>query len=291
LGVEAALRGVVRTSVKISVEHRPDAGCGCNGMAVSRDGTLVYLANAYDFDSRGICLPAVQAFRIADGARVYVFNFFYCAAHQVAVSPTEDGLVFVADSLNKCVWVLTPTLDMEYSIGSGKLHEPRGVCVNADVVCVSDERRSRVYVFRRSDGALLRAFGREGGMRGSHNLCFMANQRHVALFANKRVHIFDSASGVHVRTVGAGLRRHDGIMLVTPSDEIVIAVEVYSRNWKQYGLTKIVIYDAYGTLLKTFLCNKSIEAFAQIKGTLLGYDKGCWKAPGFMCGTALLTIE
>jgi hypothetical protein len=101
----------------------------------------------------------------------------------------------------------------------------------------------------------------------------MADQRHVALFANKRVHIFDSASGVHVRTVGAGLREHDGIMLVTPHDEIVVAVKVYSgfqRVWRQ---NKIVIYDAYGTLLKTFLCtNNCIEALVEYNGTLLAYD-------------------
>jgi hypothetical protein len=270
------IRGVVRTSVKIPFKQRPFPYG--NGMAVSRDGALVYLAGS------GPCTDEfrraeVQAFRIADGARVYATSsdMKWCNARQLAVSPADDDLVFVVDWTSRCVQVLTPSLERRCSIGAGRLHEPLGVCANADVVCVSDKRHSRVLVFRRSDDALLRDFGREGAMRGLHNLCFMADLRHVALFANKRVHIFDSASGVHVRTVGAGLRAHDGIMLVTPQDEIVVAVKAYAGNRRLWNQTKICIYDALGSLLKTFVCaTNCIDAFAQCDGKLLGYDSGRW---------------
>jgi tripartite motif-containing protein 2/3/tripartite motif-containing protein 71 len=134
---------------------------GSNGLAVTRDGATLLFTDG----------NAIHAFSVADGSRLRAvgsngsgpLQFRY--PRQISVAP--DGFVFVADCDNDRVQVLTPTLDFHGFVGAGELKYPRGVCANADVVVVSESYpASRISVFDRRDGSLLRRFGTFGSGDG-----------------------------------------------------------------------------------------------------------------------------
>jgi hypothetical protein len=77
-----------------------------------------------------------------------------------------DDFVFVADSDNHRVQVLTSLLEFHAFVGVGQLRGPGGVCADADVIVVSEHNAHRISVFNRRDGTLLRQFGCPGGGDG-----------------------------------------------------------------------------------------------------------------------------
>ncbi len=143
-----------------------------NGVAVSVDGSTLLVS-----DGQGGS-HAIHEFRVVDGSRLRVIGGGGDGPLQL-VFPRQVwvGFVFVADSGNNRVQVLTPTLDFHAFVGVGQLHRPVGVCANADVVALSDVRG--VSVFDRRDGARLRRFGRGGGgaLKCGLGLCFMSGGR------------------------------------------------------------------------------------------------------------------
>jgi DNA-binding beta-propeller fold protein YncE len=154
-----------------------------------------------------------------------------CWPNQLCVAP--DGVVFVADYGNKHVQVLSPppTLDLVDLIGDGLLRCPRGVCADDTVVVVSESRDGHLLVFRRTDGALLRRIGRDGGGVGDgqlghpYALCLLRRDRHVAVAEalNGRVSVFSVDSGDFIRHVGARvLKRPEGVAC-SACDELVVA--------------------------------------------------------------------
>jgi DNA-binding beta-propeller fold protein YncE len=197
-----SLRGVVSRVI--------DTPClvSFNGVAVSRDGCTL-LVSACGGGSH-----AIHEFRVADGSRRRVIGskgdgpLQFKDPRQVYIAP--DDFVFVADSLNHRVQVLTPSLDFHAFIGEGELHWPTGVCANADVVAVAEASDHRISVFDRHDGALLRRIGSEGSGDGElfwpWALCFMPGERHVAVAEgdNNRVSVF-SVDGEFIRHVGVGV--------------------------------------------------------------------------------------
>jgi hypothetical protein len=144
----------------------------------------------------------------------------------VCIAP--DGFVFVADSSNHRVQVLTPALDFHGFIGVGQLEYPAGVCASADVVVVAELVRCRVSVFGRGDGALLRCFGCRGGGDGQLSrpagLCFLSDDRLIAVAdeGNRRVCVF-SVDGEFIRHVGVGVLKSPIGVACSPFDELVVA--------------------------------------------------------------------
>jgi DNA-binding beta-propeller fold protein YncE len=155
--------------------------------------------------------------------------------------------VFVADSRNNRVQVLTPTLDFHGFVGVGELSGPRGVCANDDVVVVSESSAHRVSVFNRGDGALLRRFGSRGSADGQlqcpYGLCFVSGDRHMAVAdcANKRVSVF-SVGGDFVRHVGVGLLGGTMGVASTAFDELVVA---------DGGTCCVFVFSSSGKAMKT----------------------------------------
>jgi hypothetical protein len=139
-----------------------------------------------------------------------------------------DGFVFVADCGNRCVQVLTPTLDFHCFIGHGELENPAGVCASADVVVVSEGVAPCVSMFNRRDGSLVRRFGcygsSDGQLRFPRGLCLMSGDRHVAVvdYGNDRVSVF-SVGGEFVRHVGVGVLRSPQGVAASAFDELVVA--------------------------------------------------------------------
>ncbi len=173
-----SLRGVVSRVI-----NTPGVEPYCNGVAVSLDGSTLLVA-----DSGACGSHTIHAFRVADGSRLRVIGgegdgpLQFSHPYQVWIAP--DGHVFVADSMNHRVQVLTPSLDFHCFVGVGHLVGPSGVCADDGIVVVS-EWEHRISVFNRGDGALLRRFGSfglgDGQLRFPCGLCFMSGHRHVAI--------------------------------------------------------------------------------------------------------------
>jgi tripartite motif-containing protein 71 len=217
----------------------------CNGVAVSRDGSTLLVADC-DGGSH-----AIHVFRVADGLRLRVIGgtgdgpLQFKNPRQVWVA--SDDFVFVVDNGNKRVQVLTPRLDFHGFVGVGQLEYPAGVCADDDVIMVSECTADRISVFERCDGALLRRFGSHGSGNGKLNwpagLCFMSGHRRVAVAenGNRRISVF-SVEGEFVRHVGVGKLRLPHGVACSAFDELVVA------DW---GNHRVVVFSASGELLKT----------------------------------------
>jgi DNA-binding beta-propeller fold protein YncE len=216
-----------------------------NGVAVSRDGSTLLVS-----DNEGGS-DALHAFRVGDGSRLRVIGsrgsgpLQFKQPRQVWVA--SDDFVFVADSANKRVQVLTPRLDFHGFVGAGQLNIPAGVCANDAVVVVPEAGAHRISVFNRCDGALLRRFGCRGGGDGQlyfpQGLCFMSGHNHVAVADNNnhRVSVF-SVDGEFVRHVGVGMLHYPTGVACSAFDEIVVA---------DSGSNRVVVFSASGEMLKT----------------------------------------
>jgi DNA-binding beta-propeller fold protein YncE len=255
-----SLRGV-----ESGVIGTPGSKLVTNGVAVSRDGSTLLVSHTNGSH-------AIHVFSVADGSRLRVvgsrgngpLQFF--GPRQVWVA--SDDFVFVADSRNDRVQVLTPTLDFHAFVGVGQLDYPSGVCANDDVVVVSEvAAHRRVSVFNRGDGALLRRFGSRGSGDGQldcpYGLCFMSGERHVAVAdcGNYRVSVF-SMDGDFVRHVGVGVLRGPRGVACSAFDELVVA---------DHDARRVVVFTSSGEA--SVAMGRAWFASVAIHGsTVLAYD-------------------
>jgi DNA-binding beta-propeller fold protein YncE len=139
-----------------------------------------------------------------------------------------DGFVFVAESGNHRVQVLTPTLDFHAFTEVGRRGTPFGVCANADVVVVSEYLTHTIAVFSLCDGSLVRRLGSNRSCNDKplhpRGLCFMSDDRHVAVADddNDRVSVF-SVAGEFIRYIGKGVLRRPKGVAASAFDELVVA--------------------------------------------------------------------
>jgi DNA-binding beta-propeller fold protein YncE len=221
-----SLRGVVRRVIDTF-----GVKSSSNGIAVSRDGSTLLVSDCWG----RVQGHTVLEVSVADGSLRRVVGGFgdgplqFNRPRQVWIA--DDGFVFVADCENNRVQVLTPTLDFHGFVGMGavQLARPTGVCANSDVVVVSEATASRISVFSRRDGALLRRFG-SGGVGDvltswPLGLCFMPGGRHVAVAeeSNHHVNVFSVDDGELVRTVGVGVLHHPRGVACSAFGELVVA--------------------------------------------------------------------
>jgi DNA-binding beta-propeller fold protein YncE len=176
-----------------------------------------------------------------------------------------DGFVFVADLGNDLVQVLTPALDFHGFIDAGSLQYPCGVCANADVVVVAENYpASRITVFNRRDGSLLRRIGTSGSGDGElmmpHGLCFIHDDHHVAVADsyNSRVSVF-SVDGQFIPHVGVGMLCGPRDIACSTVDELVIADSDNSR---------IAVFSASGDLIATSPVDRACVGVAVHGGTV-----------------------
>jgi hypothetical protein len=232
-----ALRGVVRRVIDTGVRSHH------NGLAVSIDGCTLLVPISAPGGSH-----AIHELSVADGSRRRVIGcegdgpLQFRLPCQVHIAP--DGFVFVADTGNDRVQVLTPSLDFKCFVGQGRLKGPAGVCANAVVVVVSEVFSRRISVFNRGDGALLRRIGSARGQLGAPcGLCFMSGDRHVAVAERltDRVSVF-SVDGEFIRRVGVGLLKSALGVAASAFDELVVA---------DYGGKCLRVFSSTGDVLAT----------------------------------------
>lgn len=197
-----------------------------HSVAISRDGLTLFLT---DIDGKSHCMYVLRA---ADGAVLRRIGgpgdapLQFYGPRQVCVSC--DDFVFVADSGNARIQILTPKLDFYGFVGVGQLDSPWGVCSSAHVIFVSETNVSRVSVFSRG-GLLLQRFGCPR-LRQPKALCFMAGHRHVAVadFQKARVTLFDF-EGAFRRHIGTGtLRGPVGVACADVTNDLVVT-DIWSR--------------------------------------------------------------
>jgi DNA-binding beta-propeller fold protein YncE len=251
------LRGVVSRVI-----DTPRVKSYCNGVAVSRDGSTLLVADSALHGSH-----AIHAFRVADGSRLRVIGrdgvgpLQFSHPYQLCIAP--DDYVFVADGANNRVQVLTPSLDFHCFVGVGQLSRPTGVCADDNIVVVSEWEAHRISVLNRCEGALLRRFGSFGRGDGQLcfpcGLCFMSGHRHIAVADsdNHRVSVF-SVEGEFIRHVGVGQLRSPNGVACSAFDELVVADTLNDR---------VVVFSASGELLKTMV-HRAVTGVAISGGTI-----------------------
>jgi 6-phosphogluconolactonase (cycloisomerase 2 family) len=238
-----------------------------NGVAVSRDGSTLLVSDCVGG------FNAIHAFRVADGSRLRVIGsrgtgpLQFLQPCQVWVA--SDDFVFVADTGNDRVQVLTPRLDVHAFVGISQLSSPYGVCADDDVVMVSETGSGthRISVFKRCDGALLRRFGSFGSgdcqLNYPQGLCFMPGHRHVAVAdrSNGRVSVF-SVEGEFVRHVGVGELFDPAGVACSAFDELVVA---------DSGNDRVAVFSASGEMLTT-MADGVFVGVAMHGGTIFAQD-------------------
>jgi hypothetical protein len=228
-----SLRGVVSRVIDTD-------GVVGRGVALSADGCTLLASDGSH---------AVHEFNIVDGSLLRVVGtngdgpLQFREPQQLCIA--SDGFVFIADSGNSRVQVLTPTLDFHRFIGQGQLSGPIGVCANTDIVVVSDRPHCRISTFDRASGAPLHHFSsygtRDGQLRAPGGLCFVSGDRHVAVadYGNRRVIVF-SVEGEFIRHVGVGVLSGPMGVVASAFDELVVA---------DYGNRCLRVFSSTGDLL------------------------------------------
>jgi hypothetical protein len=218
------LRGVVSRVI-----DTPGVKTDTNGIAVSRDGAALFVADFY------VSVHAIHVISVADGSTLR------------EVGDKGHGFVFVADYKSDRVQVLSPDLSFDSLVGVGQLQRPVGVCANADVVVVSEGDSHRVSVFSRS-GRMVARFGCHGSGDGElaspFGLCFASGDRRVAVaeYCNSRVSVF-GIHGEFIRHVGVGVLKWPQGVACSAFDELVVG---------NVGYDCLCVFSDAGELLKTF---------------------------------------
>jgi DNA-binding beta-propeller fold protein YncE len=233
--LRGGLRGVVSRVIPT-----PGVHSASNGVAVSRDGCTLLVSDASG------ATHSIHQFSVADGSQVRVIGGFRRPA---GVYVARDGSVFVADSGNNRVQVLTPHLTVIDSLGVRQLRSPGSVCadVDADVVAVCESVAHRVSVLERRTSELLRQFGVEGSGDGQllfpRALCLLGSGGvAVADSGNARVSVF-TIEGVFQRHVGVGVLSTPATIACAPCDELLVGDSAQSR---------LFLFSATGELLASF---------------------------------------
>jgi hypothetical protein len=118
----------------------------CGGMAVTPDGSRLLLT-----DQNNDC---IRLYAVADGT--HLGNVSLQFLHPGRIFVARDGYIFVADTGNNRVQVLTPHLVFSCVFGAFVLSSPTCVCASDDIVVANSS--GKICAFARGDGALLWEF-------------------------------------------------------------------------------------------------------------------------------------
>ncbi len=243
------LRGRLRRKItRCQLTSIGDGGCEplFDSVAFSSDGATLLVPDSFGVTSAIHVLDArsFTLLRVVGGRGSGPLRF----RDPLQLCVADDGFVFIADSRNRRVQVLTPGLDFHGFVGAGQLRCPAAVCANDSAVAVADTDDHVVTVFRRSDGKLLTRFGRDDGhdgeLRMPVGLCFASGGRHIAVAnsSNSRVSVF-SVGGDFIRNVGARVLTCPEAVACSAFDELVVADRVKRRIF--------VFSDAGDVLMKS----------------------------------------
>lgn len=150
-------------------------------MAVTADGAALLLASANH------CIVILN---VADGRVRRTLGSPGHGPHQFwrlgQLSVASDGAVFVADSGNNRIQVLTPALEFARALTGAALRFPVGVCADAENVYVAHDGDDAISVLHRESGAL-RWLIRACAM--PRFLCLLPGRRQLAVSGLYDLHV------------------------------------------------------------------------------------------------------
>jgi hypothetical protein len=136
-----------------------------NGLAVAADGRSLLVSNVASADQIEMNdysvryehagepgHDAIHVYSAADGSLAGTVGSLGCFPGELQFSSPQQvwvaavGSVFVAESDNRRVQVLTPGLTFHCFVGADHLAVVSGVCANADVVSPSSSQRDRTGI-------------------------------------------------------------------------------------------------------------------------------------------------
>jgi hypothetical protein len=163
--------------------------------------------------------------------------------------------------------VLTPSLDFHGCVGVGHLERPQGVCANADIVVVSEAAASRISVFSRRDGALIRRIGARCGagfeLGYLLGLCFTRGDRGVAVADEINHRVCElTVGGELVRHVGVGVLDAPQGVACSAFDELVVA---------DVGNERVAVFCTDGSVGRVLDCG-NFSGAAVLGGTIVALD-------------------
>ncbi len=229
------------------------------GVALTRDGSRLLVSN---------CSDSVYVYSVATGEKIRTLGgdtwgtgrLEFWSPHQVWIA--DDDFVFVADSENLRIQILTPQFEFHGFAGEQRLCSPVGVCAN-DRVIVASEWNGCVSVLCRRSDALLRRIGSHrcgGHLDSPRGLCFVAGTSDFAVAdcETNRISVF-SLDGEFRRHIGEGLLKGptDVACFAGGGDELVVADK---------GNCRVVVLGATGEVLHELVV-------ADTESRYIGHDK------------------
>jgi DNA-binding beta-propeller fold protein YncE len=249
-GAPRSLRSIFAASVVRflgGVSLATTSRCSITLTGFAMPGGVVLLSNNAMLLFADYSANVLRVIRATDGAQLRAIGkaghgplqFLYVRQLYVA----RDGAVFVADSGNNRVQILTPALDFDQYLGEGYLYYPNSVCADAEAVVVAD--CTRIHVFHRASGLLLRTFsgfGTVGGLlNGPRVLTFLHGHRHVAISDGDKVSVF-TLDGEFCRLVGAGVIASPHELACSAWGELVVV---------DYRRRRVAVFDSDGAVIAT----------------------------------------
>jgi DNA-binding beta-propeller fold protein YncE len=125
-----------------------------HGLALSLDESSLYVADC--------ALSVVNAYDPNSGQALWSRH----VPGAMSVAVLSSGIIAAVSCTKNCVYTLSPVGSHLYTFGATKLHDPRGIAVDAlDRIVVASYNNDEVCVFS-SDGTFLSMFGSFGDKRG-----------------------------------------------------------------------------------------------------------------------------
>jgi hypothetical protein len=241
------LRGVVVRRIRTR-------GRNCiSGLAISRDGTTVFTANASDHAMRAYSVASGELLCATPGKDHATQPLQFLFPRQLCVA--ADGTVFVADGGHNCIHVVTPRFDTLQFFGKDDvLWAPTAVCCDDELVATIGSPR-QLIVFCRGTGARLlhvdlavvlklpakTNFAFYGGM------CFWTTRRDIAFtdFYGGCVYAV-SLEGNLLQRIGDGVLRCPQGLACSAFDELLVA---------DGALRRLFVFSTAGELMRSLDCD------------------------------------
>lgn len=199
------LYGGVRGNIRVLTELPPPPPYDAfiRGFALAQNNEVLLLADR--------CADNIRVLRARDGAHVRTIGTHGRGPLQFnciwAISVAPDGAVFITDSCNNRVQMLTSDLEFGCIYQDGFLCGPHGVCANATHFAVSPcgNLSHGVRIYDRATGAFVRVLNEESMY--ADDMCFLDDQRSIAVAFGSILAKTRTLCGIRIYALyGAGFR-------------------------------------------------------------------------------------
>jgi sugar lactone lactonase YvrE len=260
------LRGVV-------VRRIATTGRNCiSGLAVSRDGTTVFTANASDHAMRAYSVASGELLCATPGKDYATRPLQFLFPRQLCVA--ADDTVLVADGGHNCIHVVTPRFDTLQLLGKDDaLQNPTAVCCDDELVAAIGGV-GHLIVFCRVTGARRLYVDLAAGLKNlakEHfaclsSMCFWTSRRDVAFSDFYGGCVFAvSLKGKFLQRIGDAVLRCPQGLACSAFDELLVA---------DGALRRLFVFSTAGELMRTLDCDVTFGCIALHGSSVFAGDGG-----------------